>query len=305
MVAARERPARYASTVGALLPRTFRSISLLRTLNVLAVGLSLAALSAAVFAFVFGASEAGAMGVIVGAPTLALGTAWAALLRHRATIGQSRVRWGWLASIPLAALNGGLACALLFAGGQTGDTPVERFVFGLFAGVTFGAFVWVPALVATILLFGLPLIWAERLAKKGLAGEERGEVVVGAASAALAALALIAQGRVVTDVPYVSSPAFAAVGPLLVWGMGGLGLATGLAATLLAVARERRRRGFVAAVEAGGVTGYRVDATGEGKVLVRVGLPGTYRQWEPDEELFALDEEGAAKRAVAGEPYLP
>jgi hypothetical protein len=284
--------------MGARLPRTFRSLSLLRTLNCLAVGLSLAAVSAAVFSRILAPSEgAGAMGVVVGVPTLVLGTLWAVLLRMRATVGTTRLRWGWVASAPLAAANAGLASGLMMAF-EGGPDVFANLLIGVMLGITFGALFWVPSLVATLALFGAPIHWAQRLAAKGLAGEERGEVMIGAASAVLATLGLL----VIHYTQFHGEFALKRVlGPSLVSGMGLLGAVTGGVATALAVARERTRRHFVAEVEAGKVAGYRVDASAEGKVLVRVAAPGSYRVADVEEDLFALDEVGAARAALVPE----
>src|SRR5687767_7839030 len=106
-----------------ILPRVFQSLRALRALNVASVGLALAAATAPVFAHVFSkASMFGQFGVWVGVPTLVLGVVWAMLLRLRATVGKTTIRWGWLASIPLAMVNGALACGLMFAGENGGGS---------------------------------------------------------------------------------------------------------------------------------------------------------------------------------------
>lgn len=286
------------------LPRAFQSLSTLHALNVASVGLALAAVTSAVFARLWGWSEqSGAMGVIVGLPTLIFGTLWAELLRGRATVGQSRLRWGWVASLPLAILNGAAACGLLMIsdGLTDGRDPLTKFLLGAVLGSTVGAIFWVPGLILTLAFFGIPIAWSQRLAEKGLAGEERGELVVGVTTTILATLALLTtwlNGRMPTE-----GDVGVYVGHALFWLYGLGGLATGASAAALALRREARRRRFVKEVEAGNVTGFRVDEAPEGKVLVRVTSMGEgYRVANFEEAVFALDEEGEAKRATSPSP---
>ena len=62
---------------------------------------------------------------------------------------------------------------------------------GVLLGSTIGAIFWVPGLIATLVCFGIPLAWGQRLAAKGLAGEERGELLVGAVSALVGILGVL------------------------------------------------------------------------------------------------------------------
>jgi hypothetical protein len=75
------------------------------------------------------------------------------------------------------------------------------------------------------------------------------------------------------------------------------GALLGGSAAALALAREARRRRFVADAEAGKVAGYRVDPTDEGKVLIRVIAQGKgYRVADFEEDIFELDAEGEATK---------
>jgi hypothetical protein len=175
-------------------------------------------------------------------------------------------------------------------------TPFDlgKGVFAAFLGATLGAIVWIPALIATLVCFGVPIARAQRLAKKGLAGEERGEWIVGLVCVVISLVGLV--------ISYVWAP------KLGIGDRGGtgieaprlmalLGLVAGMASTTLARAREARRRVFVAGAEAGNIAGYRIDATDEGKVLVRVVSQGKgYRVADFEEEVFELDAEGEATR---------
>lgn len=265
-----------------MIPAFFRSRPSLRVLSVLAVGLALAGVVSAVFGGIF---DVGAVRLYAGAPTVLIGALWAYVLRIPKTIGRSPIRWGWVASVPLAMANAALAAAMMlgFEGGPVGALA------GLVFGATVGAIFWVPAMLATLLCFGVPIAWAQRLAKRGLAGEERGDVIVGAACLTLATLALF-------------------VGPLRhvhhdgawIWvtrALAALGVLAGGAVAGLALDRQARRRAFVREVEAGTVPGFRVDPTAEGKVLLRVSPLGEgYRVADYEQELFELDAQGEATR---------
>lgn len=267
----------------------FRSRRLLDALAVGAVGASLAAITAAVFRLGWG-SGAGSIVLVTGLPTLVLGTVWAVLLRWRQTLSKSKVRVGWVLSVPLAALNGAFAAGILLAMERGGDT-ILRFLGGMVLGATFGAMFWIPGLLLTLLVFGLPIARAQRLAAQGLAGQERGDGFVGAASAAIAAVAL--------------GSSFLAArhdgGSLALAALAAFALSLGLATTAVSLWRERMRRAFVAEVEAGRVAHFRVDATEEGKVLVRVVSQGEgYRVADYAEEVAALDAQGSVTRGHAG-----
>ena len=271
-----------------VIPAAFRSQRALVVLNVAAVGFALAAATAAVFAAVFSSTP---MALIAGLPTWILGTGWALLLRWPKTVGKSSFRWGWVASMPLAMLNASIAAALLFGTrANVGAMHPTELLIGALLGATIGAMFWVPALIITLLCFGLPIAHAQRLAKKGLAGEERGEWIVGLVCTVMSLSALALSFAV--DIRGGDL-----MGLSLMRAFAALGTLTGGAATVLARARAVRRRAFVAEAEAGRTPGYRVDDTSEGKVLVRVVSQGEgYRVADFEEELFELDAQGEATR---------
>src|SRR6185369_2778457 len=120
---------------------------------------------------------------------------WAWLLRNPKTLEKSPIRVGWVASIPLAMVNAGLSAALLFTLMRSSFDLISFLAMAAY-GATLGAIVWIPALIATLACFGLPIAWAQRLAKKGLAGEERGEWIVGLACVAVGVLGLLVSLRV-------------------------------------------------------------------------------------------------------------
>lgn len=246
---------------GRRLPRTFRSLAALRGLNTIAVGASLAAGTAAVFDRGFLADT----GTAICGSTFVYGAVWMMLLRWPATVGPTKLRWGWLASIPLAAANAGTACALGFEHHDVG------YVMGFLLGATIGAICWVPALAATLVCFGLPIAHAQKLAKKGLAGEEVGEEVVGVVAVviALAALALLFVVR--RHDPLYDLPAReTGLASVVAAGFACLGVCAGAFAAILAHLRGAARRRFVRAVEDGAVEGYRVDRSTGDKLIVQV-----------------------------------
>jgi hypothetical protein len=187
-------------------------------------------------------------------------------------------------------LNAGLSCGLLMTL-ETHPSP-ERFFGGMVLGATFGAIIWIPSLLATLLCFGIPIAQAQRLAKQGLAGAEHGEWIVGFACmtmslvGSLLTLTMDQPPRPVDEIQIWTARLF-----------GLLGALAGASSTTLAWLRGARRRAFVAAAEAGNVRGYRVDTTEEGKVLVRVAAQGQgYRVADFEEEVFELDAQGEAVR---------
>lgn len=276
-----------------MVPTSFQTLRALRVLNICAVGLALASVVGAVLGLFFAASGVPTTAAaLAAAPTLLCGVAWAWLLRRPATVGKTSIRRGWAASVPLAMANAGLTVGVLMMRSLHFD--LNRFLLSVIFGATFGAIVWMPALLATLLCFGLPIASAQRLAKKGLAGEERGEWIVGLVCIVMSLVGVALSFPLAQHV-WLDTAAWTKVPRLL----GILGLFTGLATTGLAGARAGRRRAFVAAAEAGEIPGYRIDATDEGKVLVRIVSQGQgYRVADFEEEVFELDARGEAKRRL-------
>jgi len=280
-----------------MIPAAFAAPKVLRRLNIAAVGLALAASTAAVF----GSVGHEFSGLVTGVPTLVIGMLWAWVLRLPNTIGRSTIRWGWLMSVPLAALNAGLAGGLLLAADGSGNT-VQKFFGGMAFGATLGVFFWMPALLLTLAAFGLPIAWAQKLSKKGLAGEERGESLVGVVCTVLALLAFLLSFGQAKAPEWVESPdlantkaALVAAGVVFMRIAAVLGVLAGGAAASLAMWREAKRRAFVTEAQKGNIPGYRVDDTAEGKALVRVSSQGHgYRVADFTEEVVLLDEEGHA-----------
>ncbi len=176
-------------------------------------------------------------------------------------------------------------------------------------GATFGVIVWGPALVVTLVLFGLPLYDAQLAADQGLASEDRGERLVGAVAGAVAALALVAlpfaANAVASRPPIdrgegsVEFPAPLPVGWLAT--IAACGLGAGLAAVVYATRRERARRRFVVGVERGAESGYQIDSQPDGAaLLVRVSGTegGCYRAARFKEPVVELGRQGDAKRTL-------
>jgi hypothetical protein len=279
-----------------MLPAAFRSKKTLERLNMVGVGASLAALTGVVLAALFHDPEM--FPFVTSIPTLLIGMGWVTLLRWEKQVSGASVRLGWILSIPLAVLNAALAGGALLAFDRIPGPwidAIKRFVAGMFFGATFGAVVWIPALVMTLALFGAPIAWSQRLAKKGLAGKERGEGIVGGVSASVALLALLAT--------LVTGPQSGTAGAWWLRGLATLGVTLGVAALGVASARAEQRRRFVEAVERGEVDHFRVDTSDEGKVLVRVVSQGQgYRVADYEEEIASLDGEGELVAGVRVDP---
>lgn len=267
------------------LPTALRPMPTLRSLTALAVGLSMAAPTTALFGDGFANTDP--TGTTLA--TVSCGALWAWLVLPDPRQGRAPTLTSFAVAIPLAILNASLSAASLFAkdgvaGHHLGDL-VSSLVGGALAGATFGAVYWIPGLVLTLLWFGLPLRAARAWARRGLDDAETGLGLV-AVAAALPALAtvLIAKG----------SAAGALVGVV----------ATTLAAALVALvfARRIRRVGYLDEVGRGRVPGVRLERTRTTTRLVaHHELAEPYRaNAAPDEVLLVLDETeepGAARAA--------
>lgn len=272
------------------LPTTFRDPRLLGILNTAAVGLALGSLVGASFEMFWSslASDLGRLALITGIPSLVVGTLWAHLLRLQNTISRFKIRTGWVVSVPLAMLNAALAAGALLG---TSEHSAGAWLGGMLLGATFGVMFWLPALLLVLLLFGAPIAWAQKLAERGLAGQERGELIVGATAASLGLL-----GGTTSIVGLVMESERYGLALTALFGL--LAASSGGTAAMLSFLRQRRRRAFVDSVELGRVPGYRVDETPEGKVLVRVAVDDGYRVAEEYEALVELDHQGEARRAL-------
>jgi hypothetical protein len=287
------------------MPVVFRSPRAIRVLNVIAVAASVAACTTGAFMYLLKPHE-WTWALIAGLPTAMCAALWAMCLRWRKTT-KTGVRYGWLLSVPLAALNsalsGGAFLAIDAAGWDAGHASVGGFVGGALLGGTFGVVVWLPALVAVLAMFGGPIAHAQKMARLGVAGEERGEVLVGAVSAVLGASALalawLAHANASAYVPHLWTTGSIA-GQILMHAMSIVAVTCGVAAAWIAVLREARRRRFVERVEASEVPGFRVEKSAAGKVLLRVAPVPHYRVADVAEELFELDETGSVTHSVQG-----
>lgn len=264
--------------------RSFTSARALAWLNIGAVGLALSAFTSAAL----GGLMPHVSALATGLPTLVFGLLWAWLLRSPRTVSGTKLRVGWVASLPLAVLNAGVACAAMFVSDAGANDLPSRLLGGFVLGAIVGSTVWVPALVVALVLFGGPVAWAHRLAQQGLAGAERGEAVVGLACAGLSALAALVSSAPGSFMPRREAP-FTILTAMLAFTLGAFACA-------LSWRRERARARFVASVERGDVAGYRVDSTAQGKALVRVAEQGSmaYRVSDFREEVCLLDAEGRA-----------
>jgi hypothetical protein len=265
------------------LPAPLRTLKALRTLNIVGVGASLGAVVGAVLGLLFGPEPA--FGVASGASSFLVGMAWARLLRSKRTLWRWRVPVGWAAAVPLAIVNAMLAISFLF-GGDSHRGSLGEIVMAAFFVATYGAIVWVPALLGTILVYGAPLQHARALALRGLSGEERGEKVVGVVCGVVAVVGLLFAAR---------DPR----GQSLTVVLGVVGVLAGALAAIIAGAREQRRSAFVARAAAGEEPGYRVEETGEGRVLLRVTSLGEgYRVADFEESVAEIGEMGEVTKVV-------
>lgn len=280
-------------------PVVFRSPRVLRVLNVAAVAASVAACTTAAFMYLLKPHE-WTWALVAGLPTAFCATLWAMCLRWRKTT-KTGVRYGWLLSVPLAALNSALSGGTFLAidafypyENHDAGSTVGGFIGGALLGGTFGVVVWLPALIAVLAVFGLPIARAQKMARLGIAGEERGELLVGLVSAGLGAVALAVAWWGYGSGSY--TPALwlhaSAASRVFMHVLSFVAIAGGLSAAWVALVREARRRRFVARVEASEVPGFRIEKSHAGKVLLRVAPVAHYRIADVAEELFELDETG-------------
>jgi len=269
------------------LPPAFRRSRALGLLYVAAVGLAMAPIVGSPWGGSFDPRST----IGIWAATLLAGALWARVMRSPKGAG-----WrGWAASVPLAMLAAALASVVADVLGAVAQLKAKTLLADALMAASVYALLWFPVLLIMLLLFGFPVARARRLAAEGLARKERGERLVGVVCAAwgLVALLLLINGY--------HDDAFDPL-PALAWRLrtasAACALLAGGAATVLAIVRERRRRGFVAGVEAGKIQGFRVDPARGGKVLVRLPQEGDYRAADAEEKVFTLDASGAAVRRL-------
>ena len=288
-------------------PVVFRSPRALRVLNVAAVAASVAACTSAAFMYLLKPHE-WTWALVAGLPTAFCAALWAVCLRWRKTT-KTGVRYGWLLSVPLAALNGALSGGTFLAidafypyKSNDMGSSLGSFVGGALLGGTFGVVVWGPALLAVLAAFGIPIARAQKMAKLGIAGEERGEVLVGLVAAALGAAAIMTAWSAHATGSYVPALWVAAAGAsrVLLHVLSLVAVACGVTAAWTALVREARRRRFVARVEASEVPGFRVEKSAVGKMLLRVAPVAHYRVSDASEELFELDDSGSVTHEAQG-----
>jgi len=262
--------------------------------------LALACTAAAGATAVFGHVMKGvATGLVAGVPTLVTAGCWVGLVRLNLRFGEeSGPRARWMAALPLAAANGamggGLSCVLY---GGLGHVP-STFVGGAILGATLGVLYWGPALLATLLVLGGPLRFAQRKASQGLSGEDVGGKALGGAAAATSLLALLWQLLAQASSGYRIARAEAHemrtwLHPLdhgIGYGAALLGVVGGAIVLGFSAAKSANRKAFVARVEHGLEPGFRVDPTQRGTVLVKLRAPREpFRTTNLPEEVFPLE----------------
>ncbi len=260
------------------LPQSFRAPVWLQRLNMLAVAASLAACTGVILQpignDVSDPDGSGGLGTVwLGAgaasalSTFVFALVWARLLRIRDS-------WiGWALCMPLAALTSATACALC-------SPSLGSFMLG----ATLGAFIWVPALIMTLIFFGLPIYLARAAADKGMSSEDRGEAVVGAISA------LLATGALWFDLQT------SGLDRIVCGALAAVGAAAGALALIASWLRGRERRLFVAAVRDGRSAQFRIEEVEALPMVVRISERGhAYRSSTVAEPVVLLDESGEVR----------
>lgn len=280
---------------GAMGPKFFQRIRAIRWLNEIGFALTLATAVGVAFEHIADLE----LSIASFAATLVLGPFWAIFLRKYPIAFSTSHARGRLIAIGMAIANAALAGSFMLGMNKNGsfiigtkeNTEIVSHMFiGAFFGATFGALFWIPTLFVTIWLFALPTAWASALAKRGLAGEERGEWLVGAMCAATSVATYVAT-FVLDDRHYVYREGGATY--LSMYRLAAV--ASFLFASVAAFAawkRDMLRKVFVANAKEGNVPGYRVQDSPRGEILVRVAeAASAYRAMETFDEVFAVDEE--------------
>jgi len=261
--------------------------------------LALACAGAAGATAVFGALMKDSVALVAGVPTLVTAGCWVGLVRLDPRFGEDCGRRArWLLALPLAlvngALGGGLFCWLT---GGFGHLP-STFLGGAALGATFGIVYWGPALLATLLVLGAPLRFAERRARRGLSGEDLGGKMVGAAAATQSLIALVWQlvaqkssGHRMSwgeaqEIRRWLRPLDADVGASIAL----LGIVAGAIVLIFSAVRSAKRKALQTRVELGLEPGFRVNLTQRGTVLVKLRAPREpFRTTNLPEEVFPLE----------------
>jgi hypothetical protein len=146
----------------------------------------------------------------------------------------------------------------------------------------------------TVGIFALPMKSALRLGDTGMNGKDKGECIIGATVFAVAATAigLVQQLGIGWFDPHTAPAGLQGIVNGVTWlrVLATFGMMLGTVSTALSYRRFIARRAFLANVEAGAATGYRVSETAAGKTLMRVSSQGGggYRAIELQEELCTL-----------------
>lgn len=254
------------------------------------IGLALATAASAFFDFADS----------IALSTLLFGTTWAALLRWKRA-SRKGVRRAWFATAPLGALNAATIAVFIFTKDESPTLGRSLLAAGL--GLVIGALYWIPAVLVTLLFFGLPIRWSHRLARRGIAGEVRGDRIVATAVMLVgfvAPLWYLQRSGDFTAARLLKSLKMSALEIAI---GGGLSVLLGAVVALLATWQLVRQTRFLAKVERGDSPKFRIKDTEDRRVLVRVeeAADTAYRVSEIEVPLAELDEDGTVRRTLVGD----
>jgi hypothetical protein len=277
----------------------------LRQLNVAAAGLVLAAVVSVVFGRLMGGAENFfSMALVAGGLSLLPGLGWGRWARKREKAWKKPLTWA-IGGVFSAAQSWILMGFLILLDGDFGhglDYLTDRWLTTKFRYELFLGFVGASAVAFPMSLLFLLFYMVDQRSGRGLASEERGDTLFGLTAALLSVAALwialrCSLGRTADSflgpegVLGFRSSGLNLAGKAWVGLVPLLGLATGVTAAAWSAWRAGQRWRFVAGVKSGKLSGYRVEVTARGRVLVRVAShdPG-YRGAEVDEEIVDLDD---------------
>jgi hypothetical protein len=304
MTAAQPAP---PSALEPTLARLLRPSRTLGYLNTVVVAMALAASTTALVLVVYGRhldkfdtlDRLGPTFATCWVSTLLCGLIWGQVVRQWHWNGY--LRWGLC--VPLAAVSSGICAAIYtisnysyyekkynsaYLSHQYHDLDVLSNMLWV---MSVGSIVWVPAVLATLLVFGLPLRQVERAHAVGLFNVDRAEYKLGLV-AALSSL-VASTVHLTFLVAFPMNWTTVVFGSLSVFGSG-LGARSAVYAHRRIVAREH----WIARIRAGECAGFAFATVGTLECVVQlIDVERTYRRAELRTPLLVMQPSGDVQRA--------
>ncbi|MFI5298882.1 MAG: hypothetical protein ACHREM_12360 [Polyangiales bacterium] len=236
----------------------------------------------------------------VGTSVTIVGTLWARWMLRPKRDGWRNRNLDWLSAIPAAMTSAVFAVVLAFW-----PSNLRHGVSNAVFASTFGAFVYLPAMVAALAIFGLPIERARAAETQGIDAAERAHGVLGLVSSALAILAWLFRDNVsrsgsVLSLAFGVSDGVRGPPPSDTVGFFAmLGLASSLVVIAVVLSRAWDRVDFLRKLEAGPANGFRVETrSGSTVVLEAAHEAADYRAADDEQAVMELDGDGRFVRRL-------